>query len=457
MNDEVRMRLHDNECELNVLSVLLNYPNMYAESADIISAESFDNPRHAAIYKAIAGVVEEGDAPDSITVFQYTQKHPTKENITIDDIILCNSYALTSAYFWQHCARLKDLQTRRKMYLIGYKLYDSGLSELGETEDIRQQAIEALQALDDVPQKGITSTGEALKALDQIVQGNITGEHPKGTPTGFSYLDDKGGLQPGDLVVIGGDTSQGKTSLAIDLCVNAAKHGAPCAFYSTEMISTQLAARMVAAESGISSKVIMQKPLTSEQLQTYDRTLGKLEGLPIYFDDNSGLSVERIIASIRTLARKKNVKVAFVDYLQVLQNNRTAKNETEEQFFGASARRFKNLAKELQICIVVLSQLSRNSNSHEPTNSRIRGSGQICEAADNILLIYRPENYGQRYGGAFANVSTIGTALIKQTKGRNVGVGNFIVGFNADLTHFYELETLPRTENMQWGDGDEPF
>lgn len=459
--EQVKPLLHDPECERQVLGVLMQYPGAFHESADIISEAMFFEPTNRVIYTAINGVVSEGDTPDLIQVNAYITKHPVKD-INIEPYLLVEitTSVASSVTFHQNCHRLCDLYRRRQMNLLGYKLINAGTSELGDTDTITADVVNSLQSLDEAPQNTIITAAQAIKSLDEIVQANICGTRKNGIPTGFQFLDDKGGLQLSDLVVIAAEFSQGKTSLALDLCVTAARNGHPTAFYSTEMQSSQLAARMLAADSGMSSSIIMQQPMTGEQMQVYDRAIGRMENLPIYFDDTSTLSVERIISSIRSMTRKKSVEVAFIDYLQVLQNNERNMKMTEEQFFGLVARKFKNLAKQLKICIVLMSQIARSKETTEPTLSRIRGSGQICEAADVVLLIYRPEFYDKRYSGSYANVSPKGTAQIKLAKGRNVGTGSFICGYNSPTTHFYELSTIPylgKNDNAGFVDEDRPF
>ena len=161
------------------------------------------------------------------------------------------------------------------------------------------------------------------------------------------------------------------------------------------MTNDQLMARIMATQSGISSRVIMQEALNEEQMKVFGMVEKIARPLPIYFDDTATISIERIIVSIRQLVLKHQVEMVFIDYLQVLQTNEGIGRQTEEQFFGTVARKLKNLAKELDICIVLLSQLSRDKSTTEPTLSRLRGSGQIAEAADMVLLIYRPVMYGK--------------------------------------------------------------
>ena len=450
---ETKLLLHDEQCEQQVLGVLLSYRDCYDQFQDYCTEEVFSNPTNRYFFQCISGVISEGKTPDLVSVFEYTQKHPKpgcndeENSLLAETIANLASSVVTSATFEQNCMRLADLSRRRKMYVIGYQLIAAGTSEMGDTDDIKGKALEELQALDDRPQTTIRSVKEALSSLNEIVNSNISGERIIGYPTGFSYLDDKGGMQPTDLWVIAAEFSQGKTSLALDMCHNAASAGYGVAFYSTEMMSTQLASRMVAGKSGISSRIIMQQPLRGETLSKFDKAIGKLEGLPIYFDDSSTLSVDRIVSSIRSMVRNRGVKIAFVDFLQTLQTNERNMRMTEEQFYGVTARKFKNLAKELKICIVLISQISRSKETTEPTLSRIRGSGQISEAADVVILIYRPETYNKSYSGDRRNVSTKGTAQIKLAKGRNIGTGDFICGYNAPVTHFYELSSVPMNED----------
>ena len=465
MTMEAKVLLHDEQCEQQVLGVLLTYRDCYDQFQDYCTEEVFSNPINRYFFQCIGGVISEGKTPDLVSVFEYTQKHPKPGSSEEENSLLAGAIAelassvVSSVTFEQNCIRLADLSRRRKMYVIGCQLIAAGTSEMGDTDEIKAKTLEELQALDDRPQTSVRSVKDALVSLNKIVSDNISGTRTIGYPTGFNFLDEKGGMQPTDLWIIAAEFSQGKTSLALDFCLSAASAGYGAAFYSTEMMSTQLAARMVAGKSGVSSRVIMQQPLEGETLSKYDKAIGKLEGLPIYFDDSSTLSVDRIISSLRSMVRNRGVKVAFVDYLQTLQTNERNMRMTEEQFFGLTARKFKNLAKELQICIVLISQIARSKDTTEPTLSRIRGSGQISEAADVVLLIYRPEFYNKSYSGIRCKVSTKDTAQIKLAKGRNIGTGDFICGYNAPVTHFYDLASIPMIEDNQEDsiDNDRPF
>jgi replicative DNA helicase len=169
----------------------------------------------------------------------------------------------------------------------------------------------------------------------------------------------------------------------------------------------------------------------------------------MFFDDRSNSSLESILVSIRTLVMKQGISGAVIDYLQILTANKRMSNTSEEQQLGISARLLKNIAKELGIFIILLSQIRRDPQNPCPNLTMIRGSGQIAEAADFVGLVYRPQYYNEEFGltlsypSPYENVDTNNTAMILIQKGRNVGTGKFICGFNPNTTDFYPLYALP--------------
>ncbi len=450
-HNKATIMVADENCERAVLAVLMSFDPCNLADTSLLSPDSFYNEANKAIYMAAKALENKGDKPDPISVNAYIQAHPklTDAEVGLEYILDIAEGTMSAAAFPQHCRRLAELSRKRHLWRINKRIEVTAETEAGDVDETVNWAIEELKKIDDAPDSNIKSMFDALKEVDQSVDRNLSGQPPIGVPTGFRILDQNGGLQPSDLILIAAETSQGKTSLALDIAINAAKANRPVAFYSTEMTGMQLAARAEAPLCGIPSNVLLTRKLKATQLEDHDMAMRKLEEIPFYYDDTSTLSVDRIVLSIRTMYRKHQIQVAFIDYLQVLQNNKRMLNQTEEQFFGETARRFKNLAKELGISIVLLSQLSRDSNNTEPSIRRLRGSGQPAEAADIVLLIYRPEVYGKMYTGDKSGISPKGTAQITIAKGRNIGLGDCIVGFNPPLTHFYELENLPTLESLQ--------
>ena len=232
--------------------------------------------------------------------------------------------------------------------------------------------------------------------------------------------------------------------------MNAAKAGKPVMCYSMEMMAEQIAARINATISKVSSSLIQYKKLYESQFNDVQKAVNETNDLPIYFDDSSTTSAEAIFTSMRASSKKYGIKVFIIDYLQILSSIKSVSDQ--QSFLGEVSRKLKNLAKELNVNVTVLSQLTRNNQDPMPTLDRLRASGQIAEASDTVLLIWRPSLYGKTsYKDSYAPVE--GTAQIIIAKGRNIGTGSFIAGFDADTTNFYDF---PEEQLQSWAKSGKP-
>lgn len=423
--------ISDIEAERYMLGTLMNDAMAFSETKTYLSDDCFTNDINKKIYKAISDIANRGERADLITVRPFIDKDNYNELIDIATLCTFN--------YVQYAARLKELSIRRKFFDIGYKLVKASKTEINDILDVQQNAVENLKELFNFPTSKIQTIDNAIRSVYDIVSANKNqSKRITGTPTGFEEIDKRcGGLQKSDLTIIAGETSQGKSALAISIADNAAKMGANIAIYSMEMTKEQIAARMLAIESGIPASKILYYPLNDSQFQAIDNGASKISGKGIYFDDSSNSKIDNIILSIRNMKLKYNIDGAIIDYLQLISSDKSGMNK--EQQVGDMTRRLKNIAKELDIWIIALSQLSRNKDNPAPTKSRLRDSGQIEEAADNIILVYRPEAYGKSYSGEFSDYGTSGTAMIDFAKGRNVGVFKFICGFDSSTTQFYTI------------------
>ena len=434
------------DAEKLVLGTIMS--NRYAldEVRDILTKECFYVSFHQEIYEAIMNIDSRGESADMVTVATEVRKNnPNADLFEITQIALCMTHDI-----YQHAAIIHDLEKRRRLIMIGMKMQSRALSESEDIVDIQTEAEESIKEVFQTSKSNMSTINDAIKGVVKQMEINAADNKPiTGTPTGFSAIDKRsGGLQKSDLVIIAADTSSGKTSLAIAFMISAVKYGHGVAFYSMEMKKEQIAARMISIESGIPANQIMYSRLTSDQFDMIDRGIGKIAGKPVFFDDRSTSNIDTILASIRTMKLKYNVSGAVVDYLQILTVN--MKGTNKEQMMGEAARRLKNLAKELDIWIIALSQLNRDSLNPVPSLARLRDSGQIAEAADVVMLIYRPELYGKFYPEPFENASTKGTAMIDIAKGRNTGLLKFIAHFNANTTHFTDYDGYnDKIENEQ--------
>lgn len=438
------------QAEKLVLGTIMTERNALNEVRDILSPECFYDKLNRSVYEAITAIDARGESPDLVTVANEMRK----QSDTVDFYTLSKISECYTNDIYQHAAILHDKEKRRRFIEIGMLMQQRAYSEENDIVDILTEAEESLKGLFQSSKDNIATLNQAIREVNEQMSRNASDDRPlTGTPTGFSKIDGRsGGLQKSDLIVIAADTSSGKTSLAIALTLSAAKYGDGVAFYSMEMKKEQIAARMIAIESGISASDIMYSKLNTEQFERIDRGIGKIYNKPVYFDDRSTSNIDTILSSIRTMKLKYDVSGAVVDYLQILSVN--MKGSNTEQQMGEAARRLKNLAKELDIWIIALSQLNRDSINPVPSLARLRASGQIAEAADVVMLIYRPELYGKFYPEPFQNADTHGTALIDVAKGRNIGLSKFLVRFEAQTTRFYEMEDfIPSISKQE----EEPF
>ena len=443
MNDmEDKQLPQDKEAEKTVLATIMADKNALTEVRQMLDVEAFYYETHREIYKAQLAISERGDFPDLITVMNELNRR--KSGVTPYELAEISGHVTN--FLAQHAAEVFDKYKRRQFFEIGCYLQSNCFSEDNDVVDVAEEARKKMEGIFPDDGRSVSTMRDAVQGVYDNINRNMTGgEGLTGSPTGFGELDRRsGGLQTSDLVIIAADTSMGKTSLAIKMAMNA---GCPVAFYSMEMKKEQIAARMISIETGVPANEILYSRLGASQITAIDKGVSRICEKPVFFDDRSTSSIETILASIRMMKIKYGIKGAVVDYLQILNVN--MKGANKEQQMGDVARRLKNIAKDLDIWVIALSQINRDRDNPAPSLSRLRDSGQIAEAADTVILIYRPEVYGRSYPDPFTNASTRDTAMIEVAKGRNIGLLKFIVGFNKPTTNFYELGTVPQAEFQQ--------
>lgn len=436
--------VNDTKAEQYVIGSLLVDPTAYTLVSQYLDEDCFYDPMCRDIWKAVDNMGKQGMPIDVISVSAELSKQ--KSNVTALDLMNISAQIASSAHVEYHAIRLQDLGRRRKLWVVGQQLSKVGLSEEILTADAHQEAIESIGGVFEKAD-GVVTLDDAMNSLNEIMVKNATvGGVTTGTKTGMERFDEKGGLQKSDLIIVAGETSQGKTSLALCMTRHAIENGAKVAFYSMEMTKEQLTARLLSAKTNIpANNILYSGSLAPSEIRMIDDARGKLPGENLFFDDKSTSNIDSILLSIRMLKMQKDIDGAVVDYLQILNVNSRSTSFSREQAMGDAARRFKNLAKELNIWIIALSQLSRDSNCPEPNLNRLRDSGQIGEAADVVILVYRAEYYNRAYPAPFDNKDdypTDGTAMIDVAKGRNIGTFKFFMGFNKNTTNFFKTNLI---------------
>lgn len=452
MNDieNANVLVNDYKEERYVIGCLLSFSNAYTIVFPYLDEDCFYDKKCQELWKMIDSMSKQCTPVDLISV----SAELIKRNSTISqiDLVEYSNSATTTVNLEYHAKRLKELSTRRKFWIIGQNLIKAGVTEGVEISEIQQKTMDNFcQVLDKTD--GFSTLTDALQSLNDIILRNASSDGIiTGTKTGMTKFDEKGGLQKSDLIIVAGETSQGKTSLALSMTRNAIENNAKVAFYSMEMTKEQLSARLLSAKTNIpANNILYSGSLAPSEMRMIDDARGKLPGENLYFDDKSTSNIDSILLSIRMLKMQKNIDGAVIDYLQILNVNSRNGNVSREQAMGDASRRLKNLAKELNIWIIALSQLSRDSTNPEPNLNRLRDSGQIGEAADVVMLVYRAEYYNRSYPSPYDNKEdypTEGTAMIDVAKGRNIGTFKFFLGFDKKTTNFYNSNLIKDESNL---------
>lgn len=418
MVEEEKLKLYNAQAEVEVIAACVNDPNIFDYVREELSKELFTDYDCQKTYLIMRQLDSEGKAPDLVEMGGLLQKN----NVNIGKFITTG--ISSSEITRQRIIHLQDIAIRRQLLAIFYKGEVMACDQTTSLEEVQQlykelaavtnrQTQESEQRFSDVSAAFINNV--ALRTEDKGEQGMMTGLH---------IFDSRFGWHGGDLIIIAGETSMGKSTLATTIAYNMAVQGIPSAYYSLEMSAEQLVARIVARDTKVSSSMMLYGKLNPEEYnRVYDRTAA-LKNLPIYFDEDSKTSFPRVCASIRRMVKKNDVKVVFIDYLQILANGN---NDNREQLIGDMARDLKRLAVEQNIVIVALSQLARSIGAKEPSLNRLRGSGQIEEACDMAVLVHRPNRNSD-------------VAKIYIAKGRNIGLATEKVKFVAHLSYFCDFD-----------------
>lgn len=446
-------QLHDTALERSVLSALIwDLTTDFSIAADGLSPDCFSDNNNRMLFMALRSLADTGRSThDYILIIDAMNRLPEqKGTFQVTDFVNMVTAdpqrSTVSVNIPHYVAILVDLMRRRQVFEM---LHEASGMIADMTVDCNETTSQLLKGITDTTRDSasrILPVQEIVRELKTTIADNLSGEGRKGIATGISRLDGYGGLHPSDLIIIAAGSSQGKTALATTMAMNIASHS-PLAFYSMEMTPRQLIARMVARNTGVSANRLLFSRLTDEEQRRVEEAAPVFNALNdrVFIDDRSVMTVNGIMQSIRYLYARHGIRVAVIDYLQILGLN-CVRGMMREQVVADAARQFKNLAKELGIAIILLSQINRdNSSGPVPSVARIRDSGEINEAADLTLLLYRPES-GMAYPKPYQDIETAGTAMVIVAKDRNGGYGglhNFFLGFNPELSHFYDLQQLP--------------
>ena len=441
--DSLKLPPHSIEAEQSVIGGLLLENEALDKVADILTAEDFYQFDHKTIFQHIAKLIERNRPADIVTVAESLES--TAELTQIGGIAYLGSLAQntpTAANIRRYAEIVRERAIMRKLVTVGSGIAESAYSPNGR--DAQQLLDEAEAKIFQIAEGGKRSSEgfQDIKVLLPQVAERIdmlfSRDNPSdvtGIPTGFSDLDSMtSGFQGGDLVIVAGRPSMGKTAFSINIAENVALDtGLPVAIFSMEMASTQLAMRMIGSVGRLDQHRMRTGRLEDEDWEKLTTALGKLNEAPIFIDEGAALSSFDVRARSRRLHRQcGKLGLIVVDYLQLMAAPAGRQGENRATEISEISRSLKALAKELDVPVVALSQLNRSVEQRPDKRhvmSDLRESGAIEQDADLILFIYRDEVYNP-------DSTDKGTAEIIIAKQRNGPIGRVRLTFIGEHTRF---------------------
>ncbi|MEZ5666212.1 MAG: replicative DNA helicase [Alphaproteobacteria bacterium] len=414
------MQPHNFEAEAALLGALLANNVAYDRVSDFLRPEHFADAAHARIFEAIGRLISAGQLANPVTLRHFFERDADLEEIGgVDYLAELAGSVMTSSNAADYGRLIHDLFLRRQLIALGDEMlidarsFDIDLMANRQIEKAEQSLFDL--ATSGELERGFQDFGLALsKAIDVTESAYRREGKISGVPSGFRDLDAKlGGLHASDLLILAARPSMGKTSLATNIAVNAAmsrtvdtdadgnrvETPCPVAFFSLEMSAEQLAMRVVSEKVGVSSEKLRRGELGSAQFDALVEASRELAALPLYIDDTPALTVTQLRTRARRLKRTNGLAMIVIDYLQLLAPNPGRRNDNRVQEVSEITRGLKALAKELDVPVLALSQLSRAVEQREdkrPQLADLRESGSIEQDADVVMFIFREQYYLER-------------------------------------------------------------
>ena len=437
------------ELEEAILGALLIDRDALSKVIDILSPESFYVDSHQKIFEVITQLFGDSDPIDILTVSQRLKKEGELNNIGGDaKLIGLSTRVSSSAHIEFHSRIVVQKHIQRELIRISHNMIEQAYDE---TNDVLELLDTAEQNLFNISQgnlkKNYEGSFELVKQALQKIEDISKKEGLSGVPSGFKGVDRvTAGWQKSDLIIIASRPGMGKTALSLSMARNMAiDHKIPIGVFSLEMSSVQLITRLISSETGIGAEKLRKGNLEPIEWQQLSSKVKKLEDAPIYIDDTPGLSIFDLRAKCRRLVAQHKVQIIVIDYLQLMTAGVTKSNGNREQEISTISRSLKSIAKELEIPVIALSQLSRavetRGGSKRPLLSDLRESGAIEQDADIVSFIYRPEYY-QIHEWDDDGSPCDGQAELIVAKHRNGSLEKVRLRFEGSMAKFSDLEKI---------------
>jgi replicative DNA helicase len=440
---------YSEEAEIAVLGGMLMDRDSIARAVEILDASMFFTTRHRVIYRAMSRLFERGVAIDEVTLLEdFRSTDDLEVSGGLEYVAFLMDAVPSAANIEYHAKIVREKALLRRLIDASQEIirdvYEGGEQDVDQMLDAAESRI--FQVAQTHEREGFTRIKDLLWATFEEIENLQKSDSPvTGIPSGFIHLDRMTtGLQRGDLIIVAARPSMGKTSWVMNVAANAAiEHETPVAIFSLEMSKEQLLKRLLASEGRIDAQHLRRGGMSQEDHQRLATAAGHLNRAPIWIDDSPGLSVLEIRAKARRLvseiqAEGKELGLIIIDYLQLMSGDRA---ESRVQEVSQMSRGLKALARELDVPVISLSQLSRapeQRNDKRPMLSDLRESGSIEQDADVVMFLFRPEYY---FGPTDNEGNSIeGIAELIVSKQRNGPTGTVPLFFHKAYTRFDTLD-----------------
>ena len=430
----------DREAEQAVIGSMLTDQDAVIAAVEVLKAEDFYREDNKLIYEAILNIYNRAEPIDIITLKAELSSMGKLDSVGgLEYIAQLPDKVPTTANVERYINIVEEKSMLRSLVKTANEIISLGYDETQNVEDIMDSAEKKIfDVMQKKNQKGYSQIKDILiDTFSRLEKLYNQKSHITGVPSGFTSLDYKtAGFQNSDFILIAARPAMGKSAFALNIATHAAtRANVPVAIFSLEMSKEQVANRILCSEALVDSNKVRTGNLEDEEWQKLADASGELSNAKIYVDDTPGISALEIRAKCRKLKLEKNIGLVVVDYLQLVQGS-GRKGANREQEIAEISRSFKILAKELNVPVIALSQLSRAVESrpdHRPMLSDLRESGSIEQDADIVMFLYRDDYYNED-----SEKKNIAEVII--AKQRNGSLGNVELAWLGNYTKFANLE-----------------